>query len=153
MGAFHIRQLPQPPGPLLWIKWFRIAWNHHFSNVHHHRHIYHRNYGKDLCVTNMKYINNYPHLWWNWPTSARSLHLSMNRETSFEFFWDSTKYTNKDTHPSEPSRGSFINWRNSAWCSWIILKSWGFCFPSSWSMGCNRSSWLNLKTTNVDIEK
>lgn len=41
------------------------------------------------------------------------------------------------SHPSAPSWGSFINWRNSAWCCWINLMSCGFCLPSSWSIGCN----------------
>lgn len=56
-----------------------------------------------------------------------------------------TLYGNQ-THPSEPSTGSLINWRNSAWFSWIILKRLGFCFPNSWSTGCNRKclDWFKL---------
>lgn len=40
------------------------------------------------------------------------------------------------SYPSPPWTGSLISRRKSAWCSWISLTSWGFCFPNSWSMGC-----------------
>lgn len=43
------------------------------------------------------------------------------------------------TNPSTPSTGSFINCRNSAWCSWINLRRWGFCLASSCSIGCNKN--------------
>ena len=74
--------------------------------------------------------------------------IEMNEDIwLFYFLFFTRRFTGYAyTHPSEPSRGSFINWRNSAWCSWISLKSWGFCFPSSWSMGCTRHSSFNNET-------
>lgn len=47
------------------------------------------------------------------------------------------------TYPSPPSTGSLIRRRKSAWCSCISLIRWGFCLPSSWSMGCQQ--WKHWK--------
>lgn len=62
------------------------------------------------------------------------LNTANRKQTGGHFRW---------SHPSAPSWGSFINWRNSAWCCWINLRRLGFCLPSSWSIGCN----------NITVEK
>lgn len=54
------------------------------------------------------------------------------------YYARNSKRVKPRTYPSPPSTGSLISRRKSAWWSWISLIRWGFCFPSSWSIGCHR---------------
>lgn len=55
------------------------------------------------------------------------------------------------SHPSPSSTGSFIRRRKSAWCSWINRTSCGFCFPSSWSIGC-REHRMTQSQENIGMD-
>lgn len=91
------------------------------------------------------FLNHY----WHFKSVARIYEERVRRisepEKDKSYYWlDTTSQEEKDnrriysrsSHPS-PSTGSFIRRRKSAWCSWINLTNCGFCFPSSWSIGCS----------------